>query len=622
MGKRNKPAVLEWLEPRILFAAAPAGLAPAGLSATSATPSTCRYRIEGQAWARGVTVPSGSNSGMSAAQTYFDLLRRTQPDAVLAPTNLQATPQDAGIELAWTNQDAQAQAVSVLRSTDGGSTFKIVARLAGDAASYLDTSAVHGRRYYYQVQACLELTPSALSNTVSAALQLKAPSDLTATLSGNAVNLQWVGHDAAADGYKILRSSDGVNFYEVGRVASVNVLTYRDSAVFAGQTYQYKVVAYDLEATSETSNTAAATTPAAPSTSISTRYDYYASELVINATGTQDVIRVTQNGSILTITINGQDYLRQAPVAGLFIYTRGGHDTVTIDSSVTLRTTVETIDYAQTSITSGGADVVVWMDDTDAFSGTGVVRRVAGFLGGVSRGYQASLANPSDLRIPFQPNESLWGNGPVADDVIQGGAGDCYYLGGLAAMANANPHMLRDTAVDMGDGTYVIRCFRVGLDPVYVRVSNLLDMGRAQVGTSHTVWALVMEKAFCYIRGGQNTYASLWGGFELEAFLEVTGNYSTFTPSSYDDAGLYTKLSDLLSAGQGVALSSGGQGGLLPDHTYTLIRLYQDGAGVRHYVVRNPWGPGHVGLNLEDLSGYADLTYAQFVANFYQGSMG
>jgi hypothetical protein len=222
--------------------------------------------------------------------------------------------------------------------------------------------------------------------------------------------------------------------------------------------------------------------------------------------------------------------------------------------------------------------------------------------------------------MPYIPSYSLWGTGPVAADVNQGGAGDCYYLAGLAAFAATNPSFLQETAVDMGDGTYVVQFYHMPGTPSYARVSNIMAQNRAQIGPSHNIWALVMEKAFCYIRGGQNTYSSLWGGYELEAFLELQGNYNTFGPSSYDDADLYNFLSGEIADGHAIALSSSGAGGLLADHSYSLISVYKDESGVNHYVVRNPWGPGHYACALEDFYGIADLNYGQFVANFYSAS--
>lgn len=662
MRKMMKRAVLEGLESRVLLSAGVEGYGAVGVGGqvgavvnggTWNMPGggTRRYRAEAMALVHGMAVPTLAN-GMHAAQAFFNLLHRgpvtpaptptpdpkpdpkPTPDPTPTPppvpvpvvanlTGLKATAEGAGVCLQWTKGEGQEDGVTVWRSLDGATFTQVGTVAPGDGANYLDATALHGRRYYYEVQGYVGAKTSDMSNLASAVIALAAPSGLTASLGANSVVLGWTDNDAGAMGYTILRSSDGgASYYAVGQVNMGSATGYSDTALFAGRTYEYEVEAVGSEGTSGVSNAASEVAPGGMGSTIGTRYDYDASELVVNANGAADTVSVTQMGSILTITIDGTASMEALPAAGVFIYTRGGADRVTIDGSVTVRTTVETIDYGATTIVSGGADVSVWMDSTDVFSGTGVVHRVAGFAGAVSKGYRASLANPSDLRMPFEPDDSLWGTGPTVVGVNQGGAGDCYYLAGLAGMAAANPDLLREAAVDMGDGTYVVRCYRMRTQEEYVRVSNVLDMSKAQMGQDHTVWALVMEKAFCFERGGVNSYASLWGGTEVEAFLELQGNYTTFSPSSYGDAGMYTKLAGALANGRGVALSSDGGAGLLADHSYSLMRVYQDGAGVRHYVVRNPWGPGHVGLQLEDFNGVADLTWAQFMGNFNEGAMG
>ena len=50
------------------------------------------------------------------------------------------------------------------------------------------------------------------------------------------------------------------------------------------------------------------------------------------------------------ILADGKTYTDPAPAAGLFIYTRGGADSIALASSVTAHTTVETIDAAVTTI--------------------------------------------------------------------------------------------------------------------------------------------------------------------------------------------------------------------------------------------------------------------------------
>ena len=95
-----------------------------------------------------------------------------------------------------------------------------------------------------------------------------APTELTATARNDrVVNLAWLDNSNDEDYFSILRSSDGVNFSEVGR-AGGNFQTYADSNNLVPETrYYYQVVAHNSfggGAVSPPSNTAQATTRKPP----------------------------------------------------------------------------------------------------------------------------------------------------------------------------------------------------------------------------------------------------------------------------------------------------------------------------------------------------------------------
>ena len=75
------------------------------------------------------------------------------------------------------------------------------------------------------------------------------------------LSVSWEDNSADETGFKVERSSDGVNFVQVGTVAA-DVVTYVDTTVVSSTTYWYRVAAYDASSTSEYSNIASMTTPA------------------------------------------------------------------------------------------------------------------------------------------------------------------------------------------------------------------------------------------------------------------------------------------------------------------------------------------------------------------------
>jgi pectate lyase len=97
-----------------------------------------------------------------------------------------------------------------------------------------------------------------------------APGSLAATaISGSQINLGWSDNSNNEDGFKIERSTDGVNFTQIATVGA-NVTSYPNTGLAAATTYYYRVRAYNAGGDSGYSNTASATTlaaqpPAAPS---------------------------------------------------------------------------------------------------------------------------------------------------------------------------------------------------------------------------------------------------------------------------------------------------------------------------------------------------------------------
>lgn len=462
------------------------------------------------------------------------------------------------------------------------------------------------------------------SGKTTAPVQVKAgplqtPGTPAATLSGSRVALTWADADGSGVGYIVQRASGNGAFKAIATLKAGSDRKFTDSGVSANQTYRYRVVAVSGARTSQPSNAASvAVPPPGGNVTVQTRYG---SEVVVTSLGA-DTISVTQSGSNVTILADGHTYTRTAGT-GLFIYDRAGNDTITVDASVRVRTTITSLGGGLDHITSSDSSVSVWIDGSDVFKGAGVVHRVTGLAGGVSMATGAALADPSDAGRTVKVEASLWGSGPSSADVNQGGMGDCYFLASLAAFAQEKPSVLTDSAVDMGDGTYVVRFFK-GSQAVYVRVSNDLSTGPyggyeyAHPGSSATIWAPIMEKAFAYFRSGANSYNSVDGGWMGEVYSDLGVRSSNFWLTSTEQS-FYRMVSSALAHGLAVTLGTYGMApDLLGSHAYTLVSASVDQAGVTSYTVRNPWGAS--GDALEDSRGYATLSYGQLKANFVAGA--
>jgi fibronectin type 3 domain-containing protein len=91
-----------------------------------------------------------------------------------------------------------------------------------------------------------------------------APTGLSANApSHDRVDLSWSDNAGDENGYRVERSTDGVNFSEIATLGA-NATSYADTGVTASTTYDYRVRAYNGAGNSGYSNTASTTTPQPP----------------------------------------------------------------------------------------------------------------------------------------------------------------------------------------------------------------------------------------------------------------------------------------------------------------------------------------------------------------------
>ena len=219
---------------------------------------------------------------------------------------------------------------------------------------------------------------------------------------------------------------------------------------------------------------------------------------------------------------------------------------------------------------------------------------------------------------------------PVAQDVVQGDVGDCYFLVTLAAVAKANAQLIRQRVAALGDGTFAVRFLQDGLER-YFRVDGELPANEsgeplfARLGASGAIWAPVMEKAYAFFRGGVGTYESLDSGWMSEGFAAL-GVESDELDTAHSGTDLLKFIDRELDAGGAVTFATDDVPDEIPlveGHAYSIesIRLARSGRPLS-VTLRNPWGKdgagadgandGYVTLNSADaLSAMWTLVYAR-----------
>jgi hypothetical protein len=91
-----------------------------------------------------------------------------------------------------------------------------------------------------------------------------APTNLIATtFSSSQINLSWTDNANNENGFKVEQSTDGIAFTQIAMLAS-NTVSFSVTGLTASTTYQYRVVSFNDAGNSSFSNTASATTFAAP----------------------------------------------------------------------------------------------------------------------------------------------------------------------------------------------------------------------------------------------------------------------------------------------------------------------------------------------------------------------
>ena len=217
--------------------------------------TTYHYRV------RAVSGPDSSPYGGPASAT-------TQP-APASPSGLAATTLSSSkIQLAWTDNATNEAGFKLERSTDG-INFAQVAVLLANTASYTNTNLNASTTHSYRIRAFEGPNNSAYSNTAAATTQAgpAAPANLAATaVSSSRVNLTWSDNSSNEAGFRMERSTDGVNF-ALAASLTANGTSYSNTNLPAGTAYTFRIRAYDGPNNSAWSNTASATTqptPAAP----------------------------------------------------------------------------------------------------------------------------------------------------------------------------------------------------------------------------------------------------------------------------------------------------------------------------------------------------------------------
>jgi hypothetical protein len=281
----------------------------------------------------------------------------------------------------------------------------------------------------------------------------------------------------------------------------------------------------------------------------------------------------------------------------------------------------------------------VWSDSSDGVNDAAADETAAKAIHRVASFYQPYADEAVSLEIAGQnfrdpaldaaarmyrsyAGTAVFVDGPQYNDVGQGGVGDCYYLASLAALADVDPQVISQSITALGDGTYAVRFFRGGQE-VYLRLDADLPvttsgyLAYAKLSAAGEIWVPMLEKAYCFFRTGDNSYASISGGWMSDPLTEVTNTSSIFRYTTGTTGTLFNWMQAALSAGH--ALTAGSEynasGPIVAGHAYQVKTVFTSG-GTQYVTVYNPWGVDGRTWDSNTQDGLLTLTITQFQTYF------
>ncbi len=173
-----------------------------------------------------------------------------------------------------------------------------------------------------------------------------APGNLAATaVLGSQIDLSWTDNSDNESGFRIERSTDGINFAEINTVGS-GLSTYSDAGLPSPATYSYRVTAYNDNGNSAYSNSASAALVPAPGQIVIAQHRISA--------GTDDAEERSDTGSVsltssdLELVCDGKDQI----VGMRFVSVDIPRDATILSASVQFQ--VDEISSESTSLTIHG----------------------------------------------------------------------------------------------------------------------------------------------------------------------------------------------------------------------------------------------------------------------------
>lgn len=219
------------------------------------------------------------------------------------------------------------------------------------------------------------------------------------------------------------------------------------------------------------------------------------------------------------------------------------------------------------------------------------------------------------------PSCEVFVEGIAADDIVQGGVGDCFLIGAISATAANDPRTLQRLIVahNKACGVYGVVFYKDG-GWEWVVVDDFVAVNKGRSGSLYPLyaapgaanpsaptelWPCILEKAYAKLHYNWDT---IDGGWAREAVVDLTGGTDYVIDLYRDQKNMTLKqfsrvVQDPLSvvscavgdhvedsSDVGSAGEAGAVFGLFKGHQYGVLDSKECSDGVGFVKVRNPWG--------------------------------
>lgn len=190
----------------------------------------------------------------------------TPTSAPNIPQSFKVTDSTASsLSLGWTQDvsDTSRHLTNFVlqRGLDRLNFTTVNSRLPLSARSFVDQGLLDSTVYYYRIQAVDSIKSVYTGWSSIAAGMTKVTPGIPhvpilslGTISDSTISIRWTNRATNATGFKIERSTDGINFVQIDSVSS-NITSYTNYPVWAAYQYYYRIRAYNSNGNSSYSNT-------------------------------------------------------------------------------------------------------------------------------------------------------------------------------------------------------------------------------------------------------------------------------------------------------------------------------------------------------------------------------